>query len=266
MQRIALSIGLWLCCLVAHAAAPDPFPQVASAYLVELNEETLWMRQGSQHLSPASLTKMMTVLLALEHGHLKTPVTISAEATRETGSVLRLKAGERFRAEDLLAASLLASANDACHALADHIAGNEAAFVERMNQRAQELRMHDTHFTNACGHDDDQHYSSAQDLLKLTHALLKHDTLLKLTAQRSKQIASFNGRSITLQNKNALIGRYDGALGIKTGYTPNAGKCLAAYVKRRKDVVILIMLHGQDRWWDAVDILDLAFDHARLAR
>ncbi len=106
------------------------------------------------HLPPASLTKLMTALLVLEHDRPDETVTITPDATRETGSRLGLKSGERFRMHDLLAAALLPSANDACHALADHLAGNESAFVALMNQRAQTLGMRDTHFTNACGHDE----------------------------------------------------------------------------------------------------------------
>ncbi len=88
--------------------------------------------------------------------------------------------------------------------------------------------------------------------------------MIDITSQTNLQIATLDGQHhYTLQNKNALIGRYDGALGLKTGFTPNAGKCLVAYAKRGDHTVLLILLHGKDRWWDAVDVLDLAFDHAR---
>jgi D-alanyl-D-alanine carboxypeptidase (penicillin-binding protein 5/6) len=93
--------------------------------------------------------------------------------------------------------------------------------------------------------------------------LLKHPSLLDITAQQNLQIATLDDqRHYTLKNINALIGRYDGALGLKTGFTPKAGKCLVAYARRGDNTVLLIMLHGKDRWWDAADILDLAFDHA----
>jgi D-alanyl-D-alanine carboxypeptidase (penicillin-binding protein 5/6) len=259
-----LFFGLWLFANTALAATqPDPFPQVATSYLVEVNGAPVWARQAERRLPPASLTKLMTVLLVLEQDQQSTEVTIKATATRETGSRLGLKTGERFHMQDLLAAAMLYSANDACHALADQLSGNEAAFVALMNKRAQTLGMRDTHFTNACGHDEDGHYSSARDLALLAHALLKYPSLLALTSLKNLQIATLDGQhQYTLQNKNALISRYEGALGIKTGFTPQAGKCLVAYAKRGDNTVMLVMLHGKDRWWDAVDILDLAFDHA----
>ncbi len=263
-MRLFLFIGLCLFANMALAASqPDPFPQVATSYLVEVNGEAIWAKQPERRLPPASLTKLMTALLVLDQERPDDEVAIKPTATRETGTRIGLKPGERFRIKDLLSAALLNSANDACHALADHLAGNESAFVSQMNRRAQTLGMLHTHFTNACGHDESNHYSTAHDLSLLAHSLLKQPSLLDITSQKSAQITTRDGQHhYTLENKNALIGRYDGALGLKTGYTPNAGKCLLAYAKRGDDTVLLVLLHGKDRWWDAADILDLAFDHA----
>lgn len=262
-MRVLLLTGLWCCSLLAGAAPqPDPFPQVARSYLVEVEGEVLWEKQTAQRLPPASLTKLMTALLVLEQNQLQATVNIGKAATRETGSRLYLKANERFEVRDLLAATLMQSANDACHALADHVAGSETTFVKLMNRRAQDLGLNDTHFQNACGHDAPQHLSTASDLARLAHELLKHPEVITITSQAMTHITSLAGQQYKVYNKNALIGRYPGALGLKTGYTPSAGKCLIAYVKRKDTEVLLVLLHGQDRWWDAVDILDLAFEHA----
>jgi D-alanyl-D-alanine carboxypeptidase (penicillin-binding protein 5/6) len=158
---------------------------------------------------------------------------------------------------------LIASANDACHALADHLAGTETDFVKLMNKRALELGLTHTRFQNACGHDAPDHYSSVSDLAILAHEILKYPEAISITSKQNITIISVQGKQYSGQNKNALIGRYSGTLGLKTGSTNNAGKCLVAYVKRNGHEVLLVMLHGQDRWWDAVDMLDLAFAHAR---
>jgi serine-type D-Ala-D-Ala carboxypeptidase (penicillin-binding protein 5/6) len=261
--------GLLLLCPSAWAAQPgdlpaNPFPEVATSYLVELNGTVIWEKQPQRRLPPASLTKLMTALLVIEHGKPDATVTASRAAAHESGTRIGIKPGEKFHVRDLLAAALIASANDACHALADFVAGSEARFVHRMNERAQQFGMRDTHFVNACGHDARGHYSSAHDLALLAHELLRHPEIAALTAKPGARIATLDGkRSFSFDSRNALIGRYLGALGLKTGYTPKAGKCLVAYAERGNDKVLLIMLHGNDRWWDAVDILDLAFDHAR---
>lgn len=262
-------IVLALLCQAASAAQPgespgNPFPQVAASYQVEVNGELVWEKQARHRLPPASLTKLMTALLVMEQGQLQSAVSIGRAAARESGSRLGLKPGEKFRAADLLTAALITSANDACHALADFVAGSEARFVQQMNRRSAQLGMRDTHFTNACGHDAPDHYSSAHDLALLAHELLKYPEVVALSAQTGARIATLDGKyNYEFKSKNALVGRYLGALGLKTGYTPNAGKCLVAYAERGGDRVLLVMLHGNDRWWDAVDILDLAFDHAR---
>ena len=257
-----LAIGLLLVCPMA-LAQPDPFPKVAASYLVEVNGKLLWERQAKQQLPPASLTKLMTALLLVEQGQKQAIITVSRAAAQESGSRIGIKAGEQFHVEELLAAALIASGNDACHALADYAAGSEARFVQMMNRRARQLGLRHTHFANACGHDAPEHYSSTGDLALLSRELIKHPEILALTAKPQMQITTLDGaHEYRFESKNALIGRYPGALGLKSGYTPNAGKCLIAYAKRGGTEVLLVMLHGHDRWWDAADILDIAFAHA----
>jgi serine-type D-Ala-D-Ala carboxypeptidase (penicillin-binding protein 5/6) len=257
-------VGLILLCqsLCAYAQS-DPFPKVAASYWVEVDGAPLWQRRSHQRLAPASLTKMMTALLVAERGQPRAVVIVSRGAALESGSRIGLKAGEKFYVEDLLAATLIASANDACRALADHMAGSQESFVQRMNQRASALGLRNTHFTNACGHDAAGHYSSAQDLAVLAHALMKHPIATTLAAKNEATVtAQDSSRYYHFASTNALIGRYAGAQGLKTGHTAKAGNCLVVYAQRGTKQVLLVMLRGRDRWWDAVDILDLAFAHA----
>lgn len=248
----------------AWAGTEEVFPDAAAAYLVRIDNHDTWSHRKNLRLPPASLTKIMTALLALEHGRLQDTVTVSRRAVAETGTRLGLRAGERYRAADLLAATLLQSANDACHALAEHLAGSELAFVARMNRRAKELGLSDTHFANACGHDAPQHYSSAHDLARLAEAALTQPLFADLTSRVEASIATRDGRrNFRLVNKNELIGRYPGATGVKSGYTPKAGKCLVAYARRNKTAVMAVLLNAPDRWWTAVAMLDRAFAEAR---
>lgn len=257
--KIIVSCVLLLGLPAAHAGNL-PFPVEAASYLVKVNDKTRWESDVGRRLPPASLTKIMTVLLVLEHYQPQEVVTVSLAAARESGTRLGLKEGERMLVRDLLAASLVKSANDACHALADHVAGDEKHFVQLMNQRASEWGLKATHFTNACGHDGEQHYSSARDLAMLADKALDHPEFVDLVARRALTIKSADGsRSFLLENNNALIGRYPGAVGVKTGYTQKAGKCLIALAERNGVRVLLVMLHASNRWWDASDILDYAF-------
>lgn len=260
-------LGLWLLCQTALGwTQSDPFPNIGAAYWLETNGAVVWSRQADKRLPPASLTKMMTALLVLERAESAAPaasvVRVSKAAAHETGSRITLEAGEQLTVDDLLAATLIASANDACRALADHVAGDQTRFVQRMNVRARQLGMTNTHFTNACGHDGPRHFASARDLALLAHALMQHPQALKLVSQRERRISTVDGqRSFDLNTTNALLGRYPGVLGIKTGHTAQAGNCLVALAQRGKKQVLLVILDGMDRWWDAVDVLDLAFEH-----
>ncbi len=261
-------LGCWLLCRAALVLAQsDPFPQIGASYWLEIDGTPVWSKQADRRLPPASLTKMMTALLVLEQSALpsalQASVRVSRSATLETGSRIALRSGQQFTLADLLAATLVASANDACRALAEHLAGDQARFVQRMNQRARELGLRNTRFTNACGHDAPQHYSSARDLALLAHALMQHPVALELAEQAQRRIHSTDGaHSFLLRNTNALIGRYPGAIGLKTGRTAGAGNCLVALARRGNTQVLLVLLKGSDRWWDAVDVLDLAFERA----
>ena len=249
----------------ARSSEPaDPFPTLAASYLVQVQGKTLWSHRADAALLPASLTKIMTALLVLESGRpLDEVVTVSAAAAKETGTRLGLRAGEKMRAGDLLAAALLASANDACLALAEHVGGGKAAFVERMNARARALGMTRTHFTNACGHDEPKHRASARDLAVLAGAALRQPFLAEIVALVRFRVATLGGRAFDLENKNELIGRYDGAVGVKSGWTPGAGKCVVALARRNGVTVLLVLLGAPNRWWDAVAVLDRAFAEAR---
>ena len=241
-------------------AAGDPFGNVAGSYLVKVDGREVWARNPDRRLAPGSLAKMMTALLILERADLRDVVTVSREASRETGTRLGLAPGDRMTVLELLAATVLASANDACHALADHAAGSEKRFVERMNARAREMGLSGTRFANACGHDDPGLYSTARDLARLAETAMGTPVYAKLAGLEDGWISTADGgKKFPLENKNLLIGRYRGAKGVKTGFTGRAGKCLAAFAERDGNRVLLILLNAPDRWWKAEEILDAAF-------
>ncbi|MBI5419170.1 MAG: D-alanyl-D-alanine carboxypeptidase, partial [Deltaproteobacteria bacterium] len=250
----------------AAAEVSDPFPGVASSYLLKANGKTIWAHSPDRRLPPASLTKIMTALVVLERGRLDGVVTVSEAAARETGAGIGLKPGDRVRAGDLLAATLLGSANDACHALAEHIAGSEERFTRLMNERGRALGMRDTHFANSTGHHHPKLYSTARDLALLAEAVLAHVPFADLVSTVRMGIRTVDGRrTFSLENKNEIIGRYRGAIGVKTGYTKEAGPCLVALAERSGTMVLLVMLNAPNRWWDAVAMLDSAFRQAGMA-
>jgi D-alanyl-D-alanine carboxypeptidase (penicillin-binding protein 5/6) len=260
---------LLLATLAGNTAGAEPasaYPSGATAYLVEVQGSTLWSHQADRALPPASLTKILTALLFLESGlPLDGMVTVSGNAQRATGARLRLRAGEKMRAGDVLAATLLQSANDACLALAEHVAGNRQRFVAAMNRRARELGLTRTHFSNPCGHDEPNHRSSARDLAELTKAAMRQPVFAELVQTVERRVTTLRGRSFDLENKNELVGRYPGAIGVKSGFTTRAGKCLVALANKDGVTVLLVVLNAPNRWWESVALLDRAFEHARSA-
>ena len=230
--------------------------------MVELSRgEVLHESNAGARLAPASLTKIMTALVALEEGNPGEIVTVSRNATRATGHRLRLHRGDRFVESDLMAAMLITSANDACRTLAEAIGGTEREFVDKMNRYAEVLGLHDTHFQNACGFDAPGHYSTARDLATLAAAAMQHNEFSFAVQQAGGVLRTVDGhRAYRLHTTNHLIDQYDGTIGVKTGFTRGAGRCLIARVVRDEGDVLLVMLNARHRWGDATMLLSRAFD------
>lgn len=241
----------------------DPYPDVARAYYVEIDGEARWGGHADDAMPTASLTKLMTALLIAE-ADADGDVAISRTAATETGSRLGLVAGDRARRGDLLAAMLVRSANDACRALADDAAGTESAFVTRMNARAAALGLANTRFANACGHDHDDNRASARDLARLTRAALAVDAVAAAVARSGFAFTTRQGRRYAMRTTNALLGTLDGVRGVKTGWTPQAGRCLVVVAERDGVEVLAVLLAAPDRWWDSAGLLELAFADARV--
>ena len=245
----------------APAVQPaDPYPWIAAAYVVKRDGALLWAGSADRRLAPASLAKLMTALLALERDGLEQPVTVGRGVLQATGTRIGLKPGDRLRAGDLLAATVVRSANDACRALAEHLGSTKEKFVRKMNNRAAALGLANTHFADPCGHDREGQYSTAADLTLLAEQVMRYDEYLRLARLERLTIRTLDGgRSFALRNTNALIGRYPGAIGLKTGYTEGAGTCLVALAERDGVRVLAVLLNAPNRWWNAVGLLDRAF-------
>ena len=198
--------------------------RTAPAHSILLKElrsgRVLYEHDSEKRLSPASLTKIMSALVILEQGRLTDQATVSKNAARAHKTHLRLRPGEVFRLEDLLKAMLIVSANDACLAAVEHVGGDESRFVMVMNSKAEALGLTDTHFSNACGFDSPDHYSTAGDLAKLSEAALQNPVFRGLVREEREIITPVMGhRSYVLHNTNRLLGRVPGVEGVKTGFT-----------------------------------------------
>jgi D-alanyl-D-alanine carboxypeptidase (penicillin-binding protein 5/6) len=232
---------------------------------------TLYQFESGKKLSPASLTKIMSALVILEYGHLDDEVTVSPKAARAHKTHLRLRTGQIFRLGDLLKAMLIVSANDACLAASEHVGGDEERFVDLMNAKAAALELPNTHFSNACGFDAPGHYSTAEDLAKLSEVALHHPIFKELVREEREIIMPINEhRAYVLRNTNRLLGRIPGVQGVKTGFTSKAGRCLIAKVSQNGNDLLLVILNSKRRWNTATSLINyglrLSYSRAALAQ
>ena len=211
----------------------------------------LYKQNADEALPPASVTKIMTLLLvmeAIESGtvHADTRISVSSNAASMGGSQVYLKEGEVMTVEELLKCVIIASANDAAVALAEHISGSVAAFVEKMNRHAEQLGMANTHFENVTGLDDTAtaHLTSARDIAIMSRALIRHDLVLKYS---SVWMDSIRDGEFGLTNTNRLVRFYKGCTGLKTGSTAKAGFCVSVTAKRESLSLICVVMGAESR-------------------
>ena len=241
----------------------DPYHRSASAYAVVLDGELLWGSNLDVRRAPASLTKLLTALVLLDSDWQPDALLrVSHEAAHTTRPRVGLRTGESIRADEALTAMLMHSANDACMVLAEHAAGSVDAFAARMNARAAALGMQDSHFVHPCGFDEDGQYSTVNDLLRLAKAAHSNRRIAQIVAQEDAVISTASGRQLAFRNTNQLLGRLDGVVGLKTGYTVHAGHCLIAVAEQSGHRVWLVLLDSPRRWWTAHRIITDAFASA----
>jgi D-alanyl-D-alanine carboxypeptidase len=234
-----------------------------SAVLVSLEDgRVLYEKDHRKRMGPASTTKIMTALTVLRYASPEETVTVSAEAVGTEGSSVYLCLGERLTVEQLLYALLLSSANDAAVALAIHVSGSIEGFAEKMNGYAAELGLADTHFTNPHGLCHSDHYTTALDLALITREAMGNGLLRSIFATYKATIP-FDGEpdQRLLVNHNKLLRSYEGAIGVKTGYTKATGRTLVSAAERDGLTLIAVTLNAPDDWRDHKALLDHGFEH-----
>lgn len=248
-----------------YSTVSPPTIAASSAMLVDAETgQVLFAMNPDERVAPASITKIMTMLIVLEHVEegkisLDDIVVVSREASLMGGSQVYLKEKEEASVGDLMAATAIRSANDASYALAEVISGTADAFTELMNARAAELGMSNTHFMNPEGLDDPDHYTTARDIMTMSRELLKHPKVLEWT---STWIGEMRGGTYDLFNTNRLIKTYEGADGLKTGQTDNAGWCLVGTALRGDTRLLSVVLgtdSDEDRIKETSKLLDYGF-------
>ncbi|TEB06756.1 D-alanyl-D-alanine carboxypeptidase DacB precursor [Pelotomaculum schinkii] len=248
------------CCRPAYPSEPIPSITADAAILMDAGTgQVLFEKNAGLKKPPASTTKIMTALLALEGGDLQETVTVSPHAASVGEASLELTAGEMLTLQALLYGALLESGNDACVALAEHIGGTEGNFVLLMNQKAKLIGADSTSFKNTNGLPAADHYTTANDLATITRYAFHNQVFKQIIGTRNIIIESSMGTR-HLSNTNRLLWSYYGADGVKTGTTVEAGCCLVASAARDGRKLISVVLNSDDRWTDSIKLLDYGFE------
>ena len=263
MRRLLWLLGAMLLLLLPSAAQAQEVSTSAKACVIidEVSGRVLLSHNAEAALPMASTTKVMTALLALELGDLDAPVTCSRNAFGVPGTSIYLAEGETLTLREMLYGLMLASGNDAATAIAEHIGGSVEEFCRLMTARATELGCKNTVFLTPHGLPCEGHYTTAHDLALIAREAMQHAEFREIVATARATIP-WEGRSYdrVLNNKNKLLSTYDGATGIKTGYTKKAGRCLVFGAERNGMRIIGVVLNCPDWFNEAARLMDMAFD------
>lgn len=262
---IPLLISIFYVSVSPASAADIQNLSAKSAIVVEASTgKILFAKNAEDRRYPASTTKLMTLIVALEHGNLNDMVTTSQNAANTEGSSLWLTAGEKLQLEDLLYGIMLVSGNDATVAVAEHISGNVSQFSKLMTEKAKAIGVANTNFTNSSGLPDPNHYSTAYDLAKITAYGYKNPLFARIVSTKHK-IIPWPGKDHDreLYNENKMLWRYDGGNGVKTGYTEAAGRCLVSGARRNGVQLITVVLDADTMWEDTGTLLDYGFKQVK---
>lgn len=241
------------------------YPDIASYIVKQTDGNRVYMSKDTERIiQPASLTKILTSIIAIESGKLDQEVIITKEATLVEPSKAGFKPGDRVKLIDLVKAAMVSSSNDAAFAIAIHLSGSVSRFVTAMNFRAKKIGMRRSNFTNPAGFDKGVYagnVSTAEDLLALTEYAIRNRTFNEVAQLESVLVTELNSRKMMiLKTHNKLLAKYPYAVGIKTGFTRRAGKCLIARAQKENSDLLLVMLNARgDRWLAAEEMFEKAF-------
>ncbi len=240
----------------------EPAISAETAVLIDAaSGKVLYDRRMNAHMYPASTTKILTAMIALEQLDPETEVEVSENAVNQEGSSIYLKVGEKIKLKDLLYGMMLRSGNDSAVAAAEAAGGSVESFAEIMNERVQSLGLKNSHFVNPSGLQDENHYSSAYDLAMITREAFKNELFKEIVSAKTYQAEREGTDSYKyFYNKNKTVFQYEGATGVKIGYTIAAGRCLVASARHEGTELIAVVLNDHDWFEDAYKLMDYGFE------
>lgn len=261
--KLKLLILLYLLLLPTTTTANNSIQDLTAKAAIVIEASTgkvLYSKNASERRYPASTTKIITLITALEYGKLSDKITASPNAAATEGSSLWLSAGEQLSLNDMLYGIMLVSGNDATVAVAEHIAGSVEGFAKIMTEKAHAIGAVNSNFVNTSGLPDENHYTTAYDLAKITAYGYKNPLFAQIVSTKHKVIPwAGKDHDRDLYNENRMLWLYDGANGVKTGYTDAAGRCLVSAANRNGVQIVAVVLDSERMWDDSIKLLDYGF-------